>query len=58
MDTILMLILSAFLAWAVEKSADAVFNLIVELSRSDRNSNHSKQQNEKGDDKPQLSSDD
>ncbi|MBE9006853.1 hypothetical protein IQ259_17710 [Fortiea sp. LEGE XX443] len=54
MDTILMLLLSAFVAWAVEKSADAVFNLIIEFLRSDRNSN---QQNDKGDDEPELTLD-
>lgn len=54
MDTILMLILSAFLAWAVEKSADAVFNLVIEFLKSDRNSN---QQNNEGDDKPELTPD-
>ncbi|BAY17601.1 hypothetical protein NIES21_34410 [Anabaenopsis circularis NIES-21] len=54
MDTILMLILSAFLGWAVEKSADAVFNFVMRCLRSDPNSN---QQNDKRDDEPELTPD-
>ncbi|MFH7024503.1 MAG: hypothetical protein ACHBN1_03670 [Heteroscytonema crispum UTEX LB 1556] len=34
-----MLILSTFLASAVEKSADAVLNWVIEEMRRDRNSN-------------------
>ncbi|QSJ15890.1 hypothetical protein JYQ62_29495 [Nostoc sp. UHCC 0702] len=43
---ILTLIITAFLVWAVERSADAVLNLVIELLRRNGNSNDSEQQDQ------------